>query len=86
MNVPLTPIRCMYRAVDVFGKKLGIISGDRQFTYREFGERCERFAAALNDAGIKSGDRVAYLSFNNNQLLEAISCWRVTTVFRWPAG
>jgi fatty-acyl-CoA synthase len=60
----------MYRAVDVFGKKLGIISGDRQFTYREFGERCERFAAALNDAGIKSGDRVAYLSFNNNQLLE----------------
>jgi fatty-acyl-CoA synthase len=70
MNVPLTPIRCLYRAVDVFGKAVGIVSGDREFTYREFGDRCERLAAALRTIGIKSGDRVAYFSFNNNQLLE----------------
>jgi fatty-acyl-CoA synthase len=70
MNVPLTPIRCMYRAADVFGRKVGIVSGERQLTYGEFGGRCERLAAALREAGIHPGDRVAYLSFNNNQLLE----------------
>ncbi len=70
MYVPLTPIRCLYRGVDVYGKKLGIISGPCRYTYAQFGERVERQAAGLLDAGIRRGDRVAYLSFNNNQLLE----------------
>ena len=43
--VPLTPIRCLYRAVDLFGNSIGIVSGDQEFTYKEFGERCERLAA-----------------------------------------
>ncbi len=47
MLVPLTPIRCLHRAVDLFGKKIGIVSGERQFTYAEFGERSERLATAL---------------------------------------
>jgi fatty-acyl-CoA synthase len=70
MNIPLTPIRCLYRAVDLYGKKTGIISGACRYTYAEFGERCERLAAGLAAEGIRTGDRVAYLSFNNNQLLE----------------
>src|SRR5690348_9087471 len=70
MNVPLSPIRCMHRAVDLYGKKVGIVSGQRRFTYGEFGERCERLATALTGWGIRAGDRVAYLSFNNHQLLE----------------
>src|SRR5258708_10841709 len=68
--VPLTPIRCLHRAVDLFGKRIGVVSGARQFTYTEFGERCERLATALSKEGISHGDRVAYLSFNNHQLLE----------------
>src|SRR5690349_11710023 len=70
MFVPLTPIRCLHRAVDVFGKKIGVVSGPHQFTYAQFGERCERLATALPKHGIHHGDRVAYLSFNNHQLLE----------------
>ena len=70
MFVPLTPIRCLHRAVDLFGKKVGVVSGKRQFTYAEFGSRCERLATALAKEGIQHGDRVAYLSFNNHQLLE----------------
>ncbi len=70
MNVPLTPIRCLHRAVDLFGHKPGIVSGDRTFTYREFGERARRLASALRRAGVQPGDRIAYLSFNNHQLLE----------------
>jgi fatty-acyl-CoA synthase len=70
MNVPLTPIRCLYRAVDLYGKKIGVVSGSSSYTYAEFGERCERLAAGLLSEGIRPGDRVAYLSFNNHQLLE----------------
>ena len=70
MIVPLSPIRCMHRAVDLYGNKIGIVSGDLRFTYAEFGRRCERLATALTAEGIRSGDRVAYLSFNNHQLLE----------------
>lgn len=70
MFVPLTPLRCLHRAVDLYGHKTGIICGDRQFTYREFGDRVGRLATALTAMGIKPGDRVAYLSFNTHQLLE----------------
>jgi fatty-acyl-CoA synthase len=70
MFIPLTPLRCLHRAMDVFGSKVGIISGERRFTYREFGERAERLAGGLIRLGIRPGDRVAYLSFNNHQLLE----------------
>jgi len=70
MNVPLTPIRFLYRAVDLYPNKLGIVSGDARFTYAAFGERCERLAAGLQAFGIRPGDRVAYLSFNTHQLLE----------------
>ena len=70
MIVPLTPIRCLYRGVDLYGKKTGVVCGCRRFTYAEFGERVERLAAGLAAAGIQPGDRVAYLSFNNAELLE----------------
>ena len=70
MHVPLTPIRALYRAVDLFGKKTGVVSGERRFTYAEFGERVERLAFGLLSEGVSPGDRVAFLSFNTNQLLE----------------
>src|SRR5882724_9095179 len=70
MYVPLTPIRALYRAVDLYGRKVGVVCGSRRFTYTEFGERCERLAFGLLAEGVAPGDRVAYLSFNTHQLLE----------------
>ncbi len=70
MIVPLTPIRFLYRGVDLFGKKIGVVSGTKRFTYAEFGARAEHLASGLRALGIRPGDRVAYLSFNNHQLLE----------------
>jgi fatty-acyl-CoA synthase len=72
MNVPLTPIRCLYRAVDLYGKKIGVVSGPSSFTYAQFGERCERLAAGLLSEGIRPGDRIAYISF-----------WKAITGRRW---
>jgi fatty-acyl-CoA synthase len=70
MKLPLTPIRCLYRGVDLYGGKVGVVSGTERYTYAQFGERCERLAAGLLAEGVRRGDRVAFLSFNNNQLLE----------------
>jgi fatty-acyl-CoA synthase len=70
MNIPLTPIRYLYRGVDLYGKKTGIVSGQHRFTYDQFGDRCERLAAGLRKEAVVRGDRIAYLSFNNHQLLE----------------
>jgi fatty-acyl-CoA synthase len=70
MFTPLTPIRCLYRAVDLYGHKEGLICGEHRFTYAQFGERCERLASALQKEGIERRDRVAYLSFNTHKLLE----------------
>jgi fatty-acyl-CoA synthase len=70
MFVPLTPIRCLHRAIDLFPGKIGVVSGEKQYTYLEFGTRCQKLAGALKAEGVGPGDRVAYLSFNNHQLLE----------------
>jgi len=70
MFVPLTPIRALYRAMDLYGGKTGVVSGERRFTYCEFGERVERLASGLLSEGVHAGDRVAFISFNTNQLLE----------------
>lgn len=70
MNVPLTPLRCLQRAQELFGEKTGVVCGQRSFTYQEFAQRCQKLATALSKHGVTAGDRVAYLSFNTHKLLE----------------
>jgi hypothetical protein len=62
MFVPLTPLRFLHRAIDVFGHHTSIVSGDQTFTYAQFGERCQRLAAALEGLGVQPGDRIAYMA------------------------
>ncbi len=70
MKIPLTPLRCLHRGVDLYGPKEGIVCGAKRFTYTQFGQRCERLADALEKAGVGAGDRIGYLSLNTHQLLE----------------
>ncbi|MFK5605901.1 long-chain-fatty-acid--CoA ligase [Haloferax volcanii] len=46
------------------------IDGER-FTYAEFGQRVDRFSAALQSRGVEKGDRVAVLDPNTHYHLEA---------------
>jgi fatty-acyl-CoA synthase len=70
MKIPLTPLRCLHRAIDLYGGKEGVVCGGKRFTYAAFGERCERLAAALEGAGVRQDDRVGFLSYNTHRLLE----------------
>src|SRR5579864_938322 len=71
MNIPLTPIRFLRYAEQQFPNNTAVVCGERRFTYTEFGERARRLAGALRQSGVKTGDRVAFLSLNCHRLLEA---------------
>src|SRR5947209_4085384 len=71
MNIPLTPIRFLRYAQQQFPNKTAVVCGDERFTYAQFAERAARLAGALRRAGVKPGDRVAFLSTNCHRLLEA---------------
>ncbi|HYL11210.1 MAG TPA: fatty acid--CoA ligase [Candidatus Acidoferrales bacterium] len=71
MNIPLTPIRFLRYAEQQFSGRTAVVCKDERFTYAQFGDRAARLAGALRQAGVKPGDRVAFLSMNCHRLLEA---------------
>ena len=71
MNIPLTPLRCLRHAERQYPGRTAIVCGQHRFSYEQFGKRVGHLAGALLEAGIKSGDRVAYLGVNTHRLMEA---------------
>ena len=71
MNVPLTPLEFRERAVSLYRDKIGIVDGDKRFTYGEYDRRINRFANALIDLGVGQDDVVSFITYNSHQLLEA---------------
>jgi fatty-acyl-CoA synthase len=69
--VPLSVLEFRDRAAAFFGDKVGVIDGERQFTYRAFAERTHRLANALRGIGVRAGDRVSFITYNTHHLLEA---------------
>ena len=70
MFAPLTPLDWKRRAVKYYPKKIAIIDEDKTFTYKEFGQRSDRLAIALQNAGIKEKDHVAVMLPNTHYMLE----------------
>jgi fatty-acyl-CoA synthase len=72
VNVPLTPLDFLERARRLFGPLDAVVDGVRRFTYGELAARAHRLAHALRgELGCAPGDRVAYLSGNTVEMLEA---------------
>jgi len=71
MNIPLTPMRFLRYAEQQYPSKIGVVCGPKRFSYAEFAARADRLAGGLRSAGVKSGDRIAFLSPNCHRLLEA---------------
>jgi acyl-CoA synthetase (AMP-forming)/AMP-acid ligase II len=67
----LTPITFLERGAVVFGDKTAVVYEDRRMSYAELRRRVHRLAGALRRAGVRPGDRVAYLVPNVPALLEA---------------
>lgn len=71
LDVSLTPLRFLERAVEVMPDKPAIIDGQRRWNYREFGVAVQALAKGLRASGISDGERVAYLATNSAELLIA---------------
>ena len=71
METPLTPLEFARRARKLYPERVAVIDGDSRWTYAQFLDRCDRWSAALQKLGIKSGDRIAYLSPNTHAQLES---------------
>jgi fatty-acyl-CoA synthase len=70
METPLTPLDFLRRARKLHGARDAVVDGELRLTYEEFGDRCDRWSAALARLGVKQGDRVATLAPNTHQHLE----------------
>ena len=67
---PLTPASFLDRSAAVFGDRIAVIDGERQFSYTELLDRCRRLTSALHSRGVGREDRVAALCTNSHVLLE----------------
>ena len=75
MEYQLTLPTILRRAETLYGKK-EIVSrlpdkSVHRYTYTDLARRAKKLAVALNNLGIRQGDRVATLSWNHYQHLEA---------------
>jgi fatty-acyl-CoA synthase len=72
VRLPLTPLDFLTRARRLFPDQLAVVEGDDlRLTYRDFTARCDGLAELLlTDAGVRPGDRVAFIAGNRHQLLE----------------
>ena len=74
MRYPLTLPAMLERAERYFPHKEVVsrtASGIFRYTYREYGERVRRLAGALLALGVRKGDRIATLAWNQHRHLEA---------------
>jgi fatty-acyl-CoA synthase len=71
METPLTPLEFARRARKLYPERVAVIDGDSSWTYAQFLDRCDRWSTTLQELGIRSGDRVAYLAPNSHAQLES---------------
>ena len=69
--VPLSPVSFLLRAARVYGPRVAVIHGERQYSYAQFLERSRRLASSLAQAGVATGDTVAIMAPNIPEMLEA---------------
>jgi len=70
-RMKLSPQAFLERSARVFGDKEAVVYGSQRYNYAEMYRRVNRFASALQRAGIENGDRVAVLAPNVPAFLEA---------------
>src|SRR5579884_725853 len=71
METPLTPLDFLRRARRLYPDREAVVDGDLRLTYAEFGKRCDRWSAALQQLGVGKGDRVAYIAPNTHAQFES---------------
>ena len=67
MNIWMT----LQKAQDLYPEKIGVIDGDRSFTYRQIGKRVAALAGFFQNLGIEAKNCISILDVNSHAFLEA---------------
>lgn len=70
MQVPMSPVRILKRAVKLYAEKTAVVDGGLRLTYREVQNRVNRVVHAVHGMGISPGGRVAVLDYNTFRYME----------------
>src|ERR1043166_8286120 len=71
METPLTPLEFARRSRKLYSEREAVVDGDLRLSYEQFFDRCDAWSAALQELGVKQGDRVAYIAPNTHAQLES---------------
>src|SRR5215203_5462307 len=71
MEIPLTPMEFARRARRLYASREAVVDRELRLSYAQFFDRCDRWSNALQQLGVKPGDRVAYIAPNTHAHLEA---------------
>jgi fatty-acyl-CoA synthase len=71
VETPLTPLEFVRRTRALYPDREAVVDGELRLTYAQFFERCDRWSSALQQLGVKKGDRVAYIAPNTHAQLES---------------
>lgn len=71
MEMPLTPLEFARRAARLYPTREAVVDGPVRLTYADFLAHCDRWSSALQQLGVRPGDRVAYIAPNSLPQLES---------------
>ena len=71
METPLTPLSFARRTRRLHGGREATVDGELRLTYEQLFDRCDRWSSALQQLGVKQGDRVACIAPNTHAQLES---------------
>ncbi|MGD2022937.1 MAG: AMP-binding protein, partial [Desulfobacterales bacterium] len=66
MNIWMT----LGKALDLYPEKIGVVDGDRSYTYRQVGGRVAGLARYFQKQRIRPQDRISILEVNSHAFLE----------------
>jgi fatty-acyl-CoA synthase len=71
MEVPLSPLEFARRTRALYPEREAVVDGAVRLSYQQFFDRCDRWSSALQQLGVATGDRVAYIAPNTHAQLES---------------
>src|SRR5438876_1263069 len=71
MEVPFTPLEFARRTRRLHAGREALVDDDLRLTYAQLFDRCDRWSSALQQMGVRHGDRVAYIAPNTHAQLES---------------
>lgn len=70
MQVPMSPVRILKRAVKLYGEKTAIVDGDMRLSYAQVNSRVNQVIHAVQAMQIPQGGRIAILDYNTYRYME----------------